>query len=390
MVIQAPSQTVEEARSHSKPHLTTAVGSVSAAAADDPSTPNTKYPAAVRLDDEDSHSECNGGGTSAREMPPRRRRGSAPKAPTGTRKRNYNTRVSLLWTASTPPSSSISALFVSGKGLCIAQKQLAGPTTIANCIPLWPAYELDIKGPIRLPPDMSGARWLHFTNREEWVRAIVGIDGSRDTKSIEEPRQLLKAAIIASRRAGGIVPDGGSDEESNEDQPMKGWRGTSFKKCVTLKIKVLEHTLLALNTLRPIALRCDDDTISFLNAIVVPSIIKARSQSVTVPDTETPAPFNFSGKDKLNFPGKVLWKPTTFSYELKLSGTGATQLDKGSTTTDLEGKPLQVPPGLRGSEFQDARKRICHLACLAWNQRDRSTRPRFFPGDAEEAEGTAE
>ena len=74
------------------------------------------------------------------------------------------------------------------------------------------------------------------------------------------------------------------------------------------------------------------------------------------------------------------------SYELLLSGKGTTKLDKSSTTTDLEGKPLQVPAGLRGSEFQDARKRICHLACLAWNQRDRSTRPRFFPGDAE---GTA-
>ena len=84
--------------------------------------------------------------------------------------------------------------------------------------------------------------------------------------------------------------------------------------------------------------------------------------------------------------------PTKFSYELQLSGKGATQLDKSSTTTDLEGKPLQVPPGLRGSEFQDARKRICHLACLAWNQRDRSTRPRFFPGEGRdrEAEGTAE
>ena len=119
-------------------------------------------------------------------------------------------------------------------------------------------------------------------------------------------------------------------------------------------------------------------------------MIKARSQSDTVPVTEPPAPFNFSDKAPFTFPGRVVWMPTTNSYELKLSGKGATQLDKRSTTTDLEGKPLQVPAGLRGSEFQDARKRICHLACLAWNQRDRSTRPRFFPCDAEEAEGTAE
>ena len=146
--------------------------------------------------------------------------------------------------------------------------------------------------------------------------------------------------------------------------------------------------------MRPIALRCDDDTISFLKAVAVPLITKARSQSDTVqsdtvPVTEPPALFNFSDKAKFTFPGKVVWMPTTNSYELKLSGNGATKLDKSSTTTDLEGKPLQVPTGLRGSEFQDARKRICHLACLAWDQRDKSKRQRFFPGGASEAEGTA-
>ena len=80
------------------------------------------------------------------------------------------------------------------------------------------------------------------------------------------------------------------------------------------------------------------------------------------------------------------------SYELLLSGKGTTKLDKSYTNTDLEGKPLKVPGGLQGSDFQAARKRICHLACLAWNQRDRSTRPRFFPGEGRdrEAEGTEE
>ena len=65
------------------------------------------------------------------------------------------------------------------------------------------------------------------------------------------------------------------------------------------------------------------------------------------------------------------------------------QLDKSSTTTDLEGKPLQLPADLTGRTFHEAKKRLCHLACLAWDQRDKSKRPRFFPGGAEEAEGTA-
>ena len=391
MEIEAPSQLDEELRSFSKPNLTTAP--------DDPSTPNTKE---VRLDDEDSHSEC-GGGTSAREMPPWHRRGSARKAPkksptevpTGKarcRRGSAPKGVSLSWTASTPQSLSVSALFVSKKEeRGIAQKRLAASTSIATCIPLWPTYALEIKGTVdRL--ELKAERWLHFEKREEWVQAILGIDGSRANKSIDEPKQLLTAAIRATRRKlSHYKPDSSSDESSNEDQAMqKEWN--SSKKWRMLKITVLEHTLVVVNSLRPIALRCDDDTISFLKAVAVPLITKARSQSDTVPVTEPPAPFNFSDKAPFTFPGRVVWMPTTNSYELKLSGKGATQLDKRSTTTALEGKPLQVPPGLRGSEFQDARKRICHLACLAWNQRDRSTRPRFFPGEGRdrEAEGTAE
>ena len=177
-----------------------------------------------------------------------------------------------------------------------------------------------------------------------------------------------------------------SDDEKECDR--KAWRRTAFKRITALKIKVLDYNLTALNSLRPIALRCDEDTASFFNGIVVPSILKARSQSISIVDTDTPAPFNFSS-EKFNFPGKVVWMPSTSSYKLTLRGDGVKQLDKSSTTTDLEGKPLQLPAGLTGRTFTDAKRRLCRLACLAWDRRDTSKRPRFYPGGAEEAEGTA-
>ena len=378
MEIEAPSQLDEELRSFSKPTT----------APDDPSTPNTTE---VRLDEENSHSGCGGG-----KMPPRRRRG-VRKAPTGKapgegkkrcrRRSGLPNSASLSWTAMASASQSLSvcALFVPKKEeRGIAPKRLAA-SSIATCIPLWPTYALEIKGTVdRL--ELKAERWLHFETREKWIQAILGIDGSRANKSIDEPKQLLTAAIRATRRKlSHYKPDSSSDESSNEDRHLYS-ESKSSRESRTLKITVLEHTLVVVNSLRPIALRCDDDTISFLKAVAVPLITKARSQSDTVPVTEPPAPFNFSDKAPFTFPGRVVWMPTTNSYELKLSGKGATQLDKSSTTTDLEGKPLQVPPGLRGSEFQDARKRICHLACLAWDQRDKSKRQRFFPC---EAEGTA-
>ena len=359
MEIEAPSQLDEELRIFSSKPTT---------APDDPSTPNTTE---VRLDEENSHSGCGGG-----KMPPRRRREDVRKAPTGkapgevpTGKKRCRRRsglpncASLSWTAMASASQSLSvcALFVPKKEeRGIAPKRLAA-SSIATCIPLWPTYALEIKGTVdRL--ELKAERWLHFETREKWIQAILGIDGSRANKSIDEPKQLLTAAIRATRRKlSHYKPDSSSDESSNEDRHLY----SELKMARTLRITVLEHTLVVVNSLRPIALRCDLDTISFLKAVAVPLITKAHSQSDTVPVTEPPALFNFSDKAKFSFPGKVVWMPTTNSYELKLSGNGATKLDKSSTTTDLEGKPLQVPPGLRGSEFQDARKRICHLACLA-------------------------
>ena len=370
--MEASQAVEEEARSHSEPHLTTAVKPVLSSA--DPSTPTKP------ADEDFNSSECNDNDMAACATPPGRLRGCAFKTP---RKRNYTNRVPLVWTAPTPPNSSISALFVSDKEPALAAKTFDRSTTVASCIPLWPAYKLGLRGPGVLPEQITSARWLHITAREAWWMALAG----KDTANITETKELLKNAIVSSRKRRGII-DESSDEEDNDGKPAQ-WRGGSFKTCVALKIKVLEHKLTAMNTLRPIAIQCDDAAISFLNEIVVPSIIKARSQSLTILDTETPAPFNFSREDKLHFPGKVVWMPTTSSYKLQLRGEGVKQLDKSSTTTDLEGKPLQLPADLTGRTFHDAKKRLCHLACLAWDQRDKSKRPRFFPGGAEEAEGTA-
>ena len=379
--MEASQAVQEEARSHSEPHLTTAVEPVLSSA--DPSTPNTK-PAAVGLLDEDSNSsECNGDGTAACDMPPGRRRGRG-RALKKSRKRNYSTRMPLVWTAPTPPDSTIAALFVSDKEAAFAQKPVDRSTTVPSCIPLWPTYKLDITGPGSLPLDITNWRWLHIATREAWWTALAGLDPA----NLTETKELLRAAILSSRNHRGVIND---DSESDDEKstPGRSWRTVSFKKATALKIKVLDYTLTALNSLRPIALRCDEDTVSFLNAIVVPSIIKARSQSVTILDTETPAPFNFSGEEKFHFPGKVVWMPTTSSYKLQLRGEGVKQLDKSSTTTDLEGKPLQLPAGLTGRTFHDAKRRLCRLACQAWDQRDTSKRPRFYPGGAEKAEGTA-
>ena len=142
-----------------------------------------------------------------------------------------------------------------------------------------------------------------------------------------------------------------------------------------LKVRVLDHVLNVVNVCRPLALELSAATSTFIMDAVVPSIQKARSQAATVAQTE-PAPFNFSCHATLHLPGQVLWKPSTFSYELVLKGKGAKAMD---TTTDLEGHLLRVPPHRTGETFQAARKRIFQLACQAWDERDASKRPRILP-----------
>ena len=54
-------------------------------------------------------------------------------------------------------------------------------------------------------------------------------------------------------------------------------------------------------------------------------------------------------------------------------------------TNDLQGRPLKIPSRVVGLAYTDARKRLFHLACQAWDERDTSKRPRIL----KEAEATA-
>ena len=124
-------------------------------------------------------------------MPPGRRRGGRGlmKNP---HKRDYSKRMPLEWTAPTPTDSVIPALFVSDKGPSPCMKT---STTVANCIPLWPAYKLDA-GPVSLPLEVKNWRWLHIATREAWWSALAGTDAANFT----ETKALLKAAILSSRK----------------------------------------------------------------------------------------------------------------------------------------------------------------------------------------------
>ena len=386
-VLEAPSQDVVEVLAPPETSPTSAVGGHEL---EEPRYPNRKD-ALARGAEDDSGTEH------AATIAAPRPGGGRPRArfhEAGGKKRSYPARVSVAWTPEIPAGFSVPAVFIHGnKPEQVQKKAGADPKSVPICIPLWPIYTLNVRNN---SAQLSGLQFLHINQKEHWCRAIqkvaqINIDSGLG--ALDETQRLIKDAIKSSRKAGGVVKDP-EDDASDGDSSGEEWsvRSRSFKRMPLLKVRVLDHVLTVANIMRPLALELTDASKTFIRDAVVPSILKARSQSVTVADTGTPAPFNFSGQDKLHFPGRVLWAPTTFSYELLLSGKGTTKLDKSSTTTDLEGKPLKVPAGLKGSDFQAARKRICHLACLAWNQRDRSTRPRFFPGEGRdrEAEGTAE
>ena len=291
--------------------------------------------------------------------------------------RSYQGRVALQWTPVIPESCSVPAVFIAEAETPIQVQRKSGvkPKAVPLCVPLWPTYTLSVRNNLQFP----GLRWLHFNKNEQWCRAIQKIHqiDFRTSDVLDETRKLIKDAIKTSRKVGGVIQDpvdDASDEESNDDE----WtaRAGRFKRMPLLKVRVLGHVLNVVNVCRPLALELTDATSTFIRDAVVPSIQKARSQSVTVAETEPPAPSNFSCKETLHLPGQVLWKPSTFSYELVLKGKGAKAMD---TTTDLEGHLLRVPPHRTGETFQAARKRIFQLACQAWDQRDTSKRPRILP-----------
>ena len=374
--VEAPSQDVVETGAPPETSPTSAAGGLHES--EEPRYPNRKD-AVARVAEDDSGTECAATRVIGR---PEGRRGGGlrvTRQPGSDRKRNYQGRVALQWTPVIPESYSVPAVFITCGEAPTPVQRKAGvqPKAVPLCIPLWPTYTLSVRD----SPQFSGLRWLHFNKNEQWCRAIQKIHqiDFRTCDVLDETRKLIKDAIKSSRKAGGVLQDSvddASDEESNDEE----WTARSgrFKRMPMLKVRVLDHVLNVVNVCRPLALELTDATLTFIRDAVVPSIQKARSQSVTVAQTEPPAPFNFSCKDTLHLPAQVLWKPSTFSYELVLKGKGSKAMD---TTTDLEGHLLRVPPHRTGETFQAARKRIFQLACQAWDQRDTSKRPRILPED---------
>ena len=372
--VEAPSQDVVETGAPPETSPTSAASGLHES--EEPRRPNRKD-ALARVAEDDSGTEC--AATRVLGRPPGRRGGrGGPRVTGGPQKaRCYQTRVALQWTPVIPESCSVPAVFIAEAETPIQVQRKSGvkPKAVPLCVPLWPTYTLSVRN----NPQFPGLRWLHFNKNEQWCRAIQKIHqiDFRTSDVLDETRKLIKDAIKTSRKVGGVIQDpvdDASDEESNDDE----WtaRAGRFKRMPLLKVRVLGHVLNVVNVCRPLALELTDATSTFIRDAVVPSIQKARSQSVTVAETEPPAPFNFSRKETLHLPGQVLWKPSTFSYELVLKGKGAKAMD---TTTDLEGHLLRVPPHRTGETFQAARKRIFQLACQAWDQRDASKRPRILP-----------
>ena len=358
-VVEAPSQDVVEAVAPPETSPTSAAGGLHES--EEPRHPNRK--------DALAHAAMRAVGRSKGRLRPRTEEA-------GSNKRNYRGRVTLQWTPVIPQSCSVPAVFITEASTQVQRKSGVQPKAVPRCIPLWPAYTLRVRD----SPEFAGLSWLHFNKSEEWCRAIqrtYQID-FRANDVLDETRTLIKAAIKTSRKLGGVIQDpedDASDEESNDEE----WTARSgrFKRMPMLKVRVLDHVLNVVNVCRPLALELSAATSTFIMNAVVPSIQKARSQAATVAQTE-PAPFNFSCHATLHLPGQVLWKPSTFSYELVLKGKGTKDAD---TTSDLEGHPLRVPPHRTGETFQAARKRIFQLACQAWDQRDTSKRPRILPED---------
>ena len=373
-VVEAPSQDVVEV---SVPPET----SRTSAALHEPEPEEPRYPNrkdALAQGAEDDSDTCADTCAARRVRPAGangRRRTRLPASGNSDKKRNYQNRVVLEWKPEIPDFNfSVRAVFIQDHNPLLQVQRKAGTDAknVPVCIPLWPTYSLSVKG----TGVAKSCRWLHFNKLEQWCRAIQKIHQlDRSIDVLKETRQHIRDAIITSRKTGGMLEDPEqSDEESNDEE--KGWRSGRFKKMPVLRIKVLDHVLTVVNNLRPLAIEASDASSTFIRDVVVPSIRKARSQTATVPENEEPAPFNFSGQDPLHLPTQVLWKPSTFSYELVLKGKGAKAMD---TTTDLEGHLLRVPPHRTGETFQAARKRIFQLACQAWDQRDTSKRPRILP-----------
>ena len=284
-------------------------------------------------------------------------------------------------------------------------------------VPLWPLYASS-----KPVGDGPVSKWIIVSPWEQWLAQVIVISRGQNKFS---PKARAIAQNVMTKLREDFVPAIGSarkkiaidsDSQEGDVAEEKSSRKLTFKNIIALPVLVGGHEITVVNSMKPFIVRIDEAGFQFVATYVLDIVLKA-SDALGIPDANTQSSksdvpigpsFSFAPSQTPNLRGKVNWCPLDHSWKLtytrakiKLSqikeefSDGAfcgNAPDSAREIDSSSGKAIRVSrDGGRGAV--DARKNTAyHLAVLAWNKIDGSTRHRirFRLDDATSAAAVAD
>ena len=251
-----------------------------------------------------------------------------------------------------------------------------------HVVPIWPLYQV---ADSRVSADTSMGPWIVLGHKEAWFTGLVSkvLSHSKDAPQGKNKHraqvvsQFLKRtgideALAAARMHGAIA---GSDDEKDNDEADKGTR-MAWKATPVLRAVVLGHTVTIANSLRPKVLLLDRAARALIEDSWVPLVhtimIEWKTKMPLLGHIE-PAPFHFVASPCANHLGKVVWCPVKNGWKITTKTKGAVPVPMFETPN---GTNLCVNQDLSADQQAEEKTRLYRIAVEAWNELDKSTRPR--------------
>ena len=253
-------------------------------------------------------------------------------------------------------------------------------------VPLWGQYTVTWKG-----GDLEQSRWILVSNYERWVDALVDnitntsrrkigksfIDRVRNEflKCMETARSPNRPIEDAFEKTTGDTPPAPSTNALEATKLQWRQRAKNRTNSPSMAVNIGAFRVMCLNDAKKIVLRLDEETIKFIKEWMVPLLREtARSQdeldrgSVRA-SVEAPAKlatFHFSAPTTPNIRDKVLWNPTTHSWQILLRKNKAVPSDT-----------FTVDPCLDKQSYDEQKGAAYCRAIETWNELDGTSRFRI-------------
>ena len=173
--------------------------------------------------------------------------------------------------------------------------------------------------------DFQNTKWILGSSQEPWVKGMVNSLTSKSVRDVASRfyhhfRKEFQTCVIAARKSRNLMDPFSEDED--DAGPVR-WSADNVQAIIDITIGSFKVTCL--NSMRRMALKLDDVTVSFISSFVVPFVKvcadsqELRQENVASASVEDQSQgYRQAASKTPNLRDKVVWNPTAHTWKLTI------------------------------------------------------------------------